>query len=577
MTSRVLFLVPARGGSRRVPGKNLRLVAGIPLVGHAARTARAAAARLGGGPHRVICSTDDPAIAAAAEAWGAEVLRRPDRLATDTATSTDVALHALDELEATSGPFATLVLLQPSSPLTDPMDVIDAVESHRAHRGVSVTSVVTSHPASWHHDRFPDGTLDAATAARSDDVLLTGAFYVVAPADLRRARGFVELGRTLGRLVSPERAVDIDEEHDLVVAEAMAGARQAPAFPLGERQIGRRPVFVIAEAGVNHNGDPELAGRLVDAAAAVGADAVKFQTFDPDALAASGAPTAAYQRRAGVAATDQREMLARLALPTEAWADLAARAQSRGLVFLSTPFDEGSADLLADLGVPAFKVGSGELTNTPFIARLALRGRPLLISTGMADMIEVAAAVDAVRAVADVPVALFHCVSAYPAEPADANLHAIETMRRAFACPVGWSDHTAGTKLALAAVALGATLVEKHLTLDRGMAGPDHRASLEPDAFRSMLTGIRAVEAALGSGEKVPAESELDVARVARRSLHWHASYPIGHVVRPADFDARRPGTGLSPARAEMLVGSRTARVVEAGRLVDPADLESAP
>ena len=215
-------------------------------------------------------------------------------------------------------------------------------------------------------------------------------------------------------------------------------------------------MFVIAEAGVNHNGDPAMAARLIDAAAAAGADAVKFQTFDPAALASPGAPTAAYQRRAGESGADQREMLARLALPAEAWAGLQRRAHERGIEFLSTPFDDGAADLLEGLGVPAFKVGSGELTNLPFIARLAARGRPLLLSTGMADMVEVAAAVDTVRANGDPPLALFHCVSSYPADPADANLRAIETLRRAFGVPTGWSDHTPGIEVAVAAVAAGA-------------------------------------------------------------------------------------------------------------------------
>jgi sialic acid synthase SpsE len=487
----------------------------------------------------------------------------------------DVALHALDALEATGEPFASLVLLQPSSPLTDPTDIVDAVERHRAGGGVSVTSVVATHPAAWHHGRDLEGILSEGISLASEDVLLAGAFYVVAPDDLRRTRSFVEPGRTWGQLVPSERAVDVDAESDLLLAESILGARPVRPFELGERRIGDGPVFVIAEAGVNHNGDPELARRLVDAAAAVGADAVKFQTFDPKSLAASGAPTAAYQRRAGVTAIDQRDMLSRLALPLDSWADLQSRARAHGLIFLSTPFDDGSADLLDDLGVPAFKVGSGDLTDTPFIARLARRGHPLLISTGMADMIEVAAAVDAVRAVGDVPMALFHCVSSYPADPADANLSAIETMRRAFGCPVGWSDHTPGVDLALAAVAVGAKLVEKHLTLDRSLPGPDHGASLEPDAFRTMVAGIRAVEASLGTGIKSPVEAERELARVARRSLHWHASCPAGHLIRAADFDAQRPGTGISPARLESLVGCRTARAVEAGTLVDAADLEA--
>jgi N,N'-diacetyllegionaminate synthase len=570
MSGRILFLVPARGGSKRVPGKNLREVGGIPLVGRAARTALAAARALDGGAHAVACSTDDDAIAAAAAAWGAEVIRRPAELATDTATSAAVALHAL---EAAGGPFETLVLLQPTSPLCDPAGVVAAVRRHRAEGRPSVTSVVGTHPAHWHQGLAADGHLSAAGPVDHDDVMLAGAFYVISPAELRETGRFVTPGRTLGQAVDPATAVDVDQERDLVLAEALLAARPVVPVPLGGRLIGQGPVFVIAEGGVNHNGDPALARHLIDAAAGAGADAVKFQTFDPAALAADGAPTADYQRAAGVEADDQRAMLERLALPKDAWADLQAYARARGLVFMSTPFDDGSAELLDGLGVPAFKVGSGELTNTPFITRLARRGRPMLVSTGMGDMAEVAAAVDAVRAGGDVPLALFHCVSSYPASAADANLRAIETMRRAFGVPVGWSDHTRGIELALAAVAAGASLVEKHITTDRGLPGPDHGASLEPAEFAAMIAGIRDVEAAMGDGVKAPVAAERNVAAVARRSLHWAASLPVGAVVAEQDLAVLRPGTGLRPGRIEELVGRRTARAVRAGTAVSLDDV----
>ena len=574
LTGRILFLVPARGGSVRVPGKNLRLVGGIPLVGGAVRVAGAAAAALAGGPHRVVCSTDDPAVGAAARAWGAEVLDRPAALATPDATSLDVALHALDALAAGGPGFDTLVLLQPTSPLLEPADVVACVERHRGHGGAPVTSVVAGHPASWHRGMAVDGALEAVADASGRDVRLAGACYVVAPGDLRSARTFLPAGRALGHEIPASRAVDVDEEEDLVAAEAILAARPVRPLPLAGRAIGPGPVFVIAEAGVNHNGDPELARRLVDAAATAGADAVKFQTFDPAALAAAGAPTAEYQRRAGAGAADQRDLLAALALPAEAWAGLQAHALDRGLVFLSTPFDDGSAALLEGLGVPAFKVGSGELTNLPFIARLARRGRPLLISTGMADMVEVAAAVDTVVANGDVPLALFHCVSSYPAQPADANLRAIETLRRAFGVPVGWSDHTPGIEMPLAAVSVGARLVEKHVTLDRDLPGPDHRASLEPDELAAMVRAIRSIEAALGTGIKAPVPAEADVARVARRSLHWARALDAGRLVDAGDVAILRPGTGLAPARLVDVVGRRTRRDVAAGAAVAAGDVE---
>jgi len=573
----VLFLIPARGGSQRVPGKNLRPIAGIPLVGRAARTAVLASRLVPGGPHRVVCSTDDAAIAAAARSWGAETpFERPAALATAEATSVDLARHALDALAAGGSRFRALVLVQPTSPLTEPADLVAAIERFDGGGGAGVVSVADVHPARWHQSIGADGAVTAVTAVVADDAaaILTGAFYVVAPETLAQARAFVEPGVTRGIRIAAERSVDVDEPADLVVAEALAASRPVRTFAIAGRTIGSGPVFVIAEGGVNHEGDPALAHRLVDAAADAGADAVKFQTFDPDALAAADAPKAAYQEAAGETGASQREMLARLVLPGDAWAGLRDHALERGLVFLSTPFDDASADLLDRLDVPAFKVGSGELTNLPFLARLARRGRPMLVSTGMADMVEVAAAIDAIAAAGDPPLALFHCVSSYPARAEDANLRAIETLRRAFGVPAGWSDHTPGIELALAATAAGATLIEKHLTLDRTMPGPDHLTSVEPDGFERMVAGIRSISAAMGHGDKVPVEAERAIAAVARRSLHWSRSLPAGAAITDADLVALRPGTGLAPGRAAEVVRRALRRPVAAGTMVVLGDLE---
>ena len=574
----VLFLVPARGGSVRVPGKNLALVAGIPLVGRAVRAARLAAARIDCGPHAVVCSTDDPAIAAAAAAWGAEVLARPVQLATAGATSVDVALHALDAQGVRGATFRAIVLVQPTSPLTDPADLVEAVRLFDAGGGRSVVGITTSHPANWHLDADGEPGADGATGAlRRVDLdgapdLLSGGVYVSGPASLRTTRAFAGPD-SIGVRIPPERAVDVDEPHDLVAAEAYAAARPIRPVPVGGRVIGDGSVFVIAEGGVNHNGDPALAHRLIDAAADAGADCVKFQTFDPEVLASAAAPTADYQR-ATTSEQDQRAMLRALALPADVWAGLRDHARDRGIVFLSSPFDDASADLLDRLDVAAFKVPSGELTNLPFLARLARRGRPLLMSTGMAEMVEVAEAMDAIAAAGDPPVALFHCVSAYPAPAADANLRAIETLRRAFGVPTGWSDHTPGIELALASVAAGAVLVEKHLTLDRTFPGPDHPASLEPDELRAMVDGIRMVSAAMGDGIKRPVAAERPIAAVARKSLHWRVALAAGAEIGEEHLVAMRPGTGMAPGRTADLVGRRVARATTAGSPIAADDLD---
>jgi len=569
----VLFLIPARGGSVRIPAKNLRTVAGIPLVARAVRVARAVAAITPAGPHAVVCSTDDPEIAAVAAAWHAEVpFTRPAELASAAASSIDVALHALDALDAVGRRFRAVVLLQPTSPLTNVADVAAAVAQFDA-TGLPVVSVTPTHPVGWHVGRDDAGLVTPAPDPGAGFVL-TGAFYVIGPAELRAARRFVVPGRSVANVVDPARSVDVDEEIDLVAAEALAGAVAVRPVPLGDHVIGAGGCLVIAEAGVNHNGDIALAHRLVDAAADSAADIVKFQTFDPARLAAAGAPRAAYQQAAGDGDSDQLEMLERLALAPDAWPRLRDHARDRGIGFLSTPFDEGSADLLERLGIRAFKVGSGELTNTRLLAHLARKGRPILVSTGMAEMVEVADALETIAGAGDPAVALLHCVSAYPARPQDANLRAIATLRAAFEVPAGWSDHTPGIALPIAAAALGADLVEKHLTLDRALPGPDHAASLEPAELATMVAAVRSAVAARGTGLKAPVAAERDVAAVARRSVHWAADLEAGTVVRDEHFSLLRPGTGIAPRELPALIGRRVARRVSAGAAVTRVDLE---
>lgn len=341
----------------------------------------------------------------------------------------------------------------------------------------------------------------------------------------------------------------------------------------GRRIGGSEPPFVIAEAGVNHNGSPDVALRLVEAAARAGADAVKFQTFSADALATSAAPQAAYQRERAAAAS-QVEMLRPLELPDDALRACRDAARERGLFFLSTPFDLVSVQLLAGLGVPAFKVGSGDLSNLVLLRAVAAHGLPMLLSTGMATLDEVAAAVDDIRAHGDPPLVLLQCTSAYPAADADANLRAMATMAERFDVPVGYSDHTTGIAVSTAAAALGAAVIEKHLTLDRDMPGPDHAASLEPDAFAELVRAVRAAHDALGDGVKAPRPDEEDARRVARRSLVVTRAVSAGEILGASDLDAMRPAGGVSPLRLDEVIGRRAARDLEPRSLLRPEDLD---
>jgi N,N'-diacetyllegionaminate synthase len=331
--------------------------------------------------------------------------------------------------------------------------------------------------------------------------------------------------------------------------------------------------FIIAEAGVNHCGSVEKALDLVDVAAASGADAVKFQTFSTDLLVSPAAPTAEYQR-AAVGVERQGEMLRKLELSREAHVRLAQRCASRGIEFMSTPFDLGSAEFLVSIGMRRMKVPSGELTNDGFLRALASMGIPLVVSTGMATLDEVRHAAAIVRHApvlhepGSMPLVFLHCTSNYPAQPADVNLRAMQTIAEATGVPVGYSDHTLGIGAALAAVALGAEIIEKHFTLDRGLPGPDHAASLEPDGLKLLVRSVRDVEAMLGSPEKRPTASELPVRDVVRRSIAAARPLVAGQRISEGDLTCLRPGTGIAPRELPSLVGRTVLCDVAAGALL---------
>lgn len=342
----------------------------------------------------------------------------------------------------------------------------------------------------------------------------------------------------------------------------------AASFTIAGRRIGPgEPCYVIAEAGVNHDGEVDLAHRLIDVAAAAGADAVKFQTFRPEELVAPGAGSAPYQRERG--APTQEEMLRRLVLPDAAWRELAAHASERDLAFLSTAFDLPSLDLLVELEVPALKVPSGELDHLALIREIASRGLPILLSTGLGSLDEVAAAVEAA---APAPaLALLHCVTAYPAPIDASNLRAMVTMAETFAVPVGWSDHTEGPVTAIVAVALGASILEKHFTVDRSRSGPDHAASADPDLLASYVAAVRDAESSLGDGVKRPAEPEIENLRFARRSYHAVRDLAEGATIAPEDVRLLRPAVGLAPGDSP--VGRSLRRSVAAGEALKAMDL----
>jgi N-acetylneuraminate synthase/N,N'-diacetyllegionaminate synthase len=327
--------------------------------------------------------------------------------------------------------------------------------------------------------------------------------------------------------------------------------------------------FVIAEAGVNHNGDIDLAKRLVDAAVDAGASAIKFQAFRAEELASLDAPKAAYQLAGAGRQESQLAMLKRLELPPQAFEELFLYCGRKNILFLASPFDLESTDLLDSLGMPYFKIASGEITNYPLLHHVAGKGKPMILSTGMSTMEEVQDSLNVVSKAGNDKVILLHCVTEYPAPPEEVNLQAMLTMREACGVPVGYSDHTLGIEIALAAVALGASVIEKHMTLSRDMEGPDHRASLEPHEFKQMVRQIRNIEVAMGDGVKRPALCETINRRIARRSIFAAVEISAGDVICAEMLAYKRPGKGISPTRYKEVIGRRVSRSFQAGELLD--------
>lgn len=356
-----------------------------------------------------------------------------------------------------------------------------------------------------------------------------------------------------------------------------------------------RPITLIAEAGVNHNGSLDRALKLVDAAAEAGADMVKFQTFKATSLASRKAPKADYQFRNTDARTSQLEMLQALELSEADHVAIIARCAKRGIAFLSTPFDPESLALLAArFALPVIKLGSGELTNGPLLLQAAATGRKLIVSTGMGALEEVRQALGVLafgfvgkgppgmqafaaafgsedgQAALREHVTLLHCTTEYPAPLADINLRAMDTLRKTFGLATGYSDHSEGITIAIAAAARGAVVIEKHFTLDRTLPGPDHQASIEPGDLKAMVAAIRAVEQALGDGLKMARPSEAANMAVARKTLVAARDLAEGHCLTAADIAVLRAGAGLSPMRYWDMIGTTTRRAVQAGEPLEP-------
>jgi N,N'-diacetyllegionaminate synthase len=314
-----------------------------------------------------------------------------------------------------------------------------------------------------------------------------------------------------------------------------------------------KPTLIIAEAGVNHNGSIDLAKKLVDKAVGAGCDAVKFQTFKAENIVSKIAEKAEYQKRRTDEKENQLRMLKKLELSFDNFIELKNYCDNCGIIFLSSPFDIESADFLANLGVEYFKIPSGEITNLPYLREIASYGKKIILSTGMATLEEVKVAVKILHLC---QVSLLHCTTEYPCPYDEVNLGVIQTLKDEFYLEVGYSDHTEGMEISIAAVAMGASIIEKHFTLYKNMEGPDHKASLEPHELKQMVSAIRNVEKAFGDGQKIPSPSELKNINIVRKSIIAKRDIKKGEVFSEENLTTKRPGTGISPMEWDKFIGT---------------------
>ncbi|WP_406242636.1 N-acetylneuraminate synthase [Tissierella carlieri] len=330
-----------------------------------------------------------------------------------------------------------------------------------------------------------------------------------------------------------------------------------------------KKVFIIAEAGVNHNGSIDLAKKLIDKASNAGADAVKFQSFKAEKLVTKNAQKAEYQELTTGKEENQFEMIKRLELDYEKHEELINYCKSKDIMFLSSPFDLESIDLLSTLGLEIFKIPSGEITNVPYLRKIGLLKKKVILSTGMSTLGDIEKALDILRISGTEDMIVLHCNTEYPTPIDDVNLNAMNTIREAFKVEVGYSDHTLGIEVPIAAVALGATVVEKHFTLDKNMEGPDHRASLEPEELKEMVRCIRNIEKALGDGVKKLTGSEAKNINIARKSIVAGRNIIKGEIFTEENLGIKRPGDGISPMRWDEIIGQKAKRDFKEDELIE--------
>lgn len=575
----ILFFIPARGGSKGIPKKNLALICGCPLVAFPIILARKTQKYFDKYKTYIFVSTDSNEIADEAKKWGASVpFLRDKRISQDRSDIIDAILFSCEKLKKKKIFFPDIIiLLQPTSPLTEEINVKEAFDLYLKNKRPIVSVTKYDHPLFWvftlkdKYLKINSKVPHLRQTESKDYYRPNGAIYISSLKNLQKYKTFYEK-KILPYIMPFHSSIDIDKIEDLFIAEKMLEYKREIKnnyIQIKDQRIGSNfPVFFIAEAGVNHNGKIELAKKLVDLAKEAGANCVKFQTFKAEKLASSQARKASYQLKTTSQDESQMKMLKNLELSEEETAELKEYCDKRNIIFLSTPFDLESLEFLEKLNVPAYKIGSGDITNYFLLKEAAKKEKPIILSTGMSYLYEVFEAINLIENFENKKIALLHCVSEYPAPLKEINFKTIKNLSLIFSCPVGFSDHTISEEASILSVGYGANIIEKHFTLDKNLEGPDHKSSMEPEELKELINKIRAIEKSLGDGIKKPALCEEENRILVRRSIFSNKNIKKGEIIKEENLIALRPGGGISPMEIETIMGKKAKRDIKEGEVL---------
>jgi len=563
----IIAIIPARGGSKGIFKKNIKLLAGKPLIAYSIEQAKRSKS-----VNKVIVSTDDDEISEIARRYGADVLIRPKELAHDDTPMIPVIKQVVNEIEKKEK-VDYVILLQPTSPLRLPEHIDKAVEM--LNNGFdSVTSVTNFNfklgsIVKINEEKTINALNEKFVGCRQKNELywVDGSIfgYKRDVIDRLEERPWCENNAAL--FIEEKYACDIDTEEQWKDIE-----KKIMRDNLEIKEDNN--VLMIAEAGGNHNGSLELAKKMVDAAKDAECDIVKFQTYTAAGVMIKKTPKADYHKEEGNQES-YFDLQKSMELSKEEFKELKLYCEEKRIKFLSSPHaGEESVDWLEEIGIDIYKIGSGELNNLPFLKYVAKTGKPIILSTGMGTIEEIKEAVEAIKEEGNNKIKLMQCTSEYPCPIENINLRAIKTISNGFGLPVGFSDHTPGLGVVGAAIGMGAMIIEKHFTLDKNMKGPDHKASLEPDELKKYVEIIRNVEKALGDGVKKPTATELEVAKVARKSIVSIKEIKKGKVITKEDLGIKRPGIGIAPKEIGKIIGMKAKNDIEDDIMINWDDLE---